>query len=570
MNTVSEATLAADELFTRVWGNIDERVFLMHSAEVIEGIQVENDRLLQTIEQDIENEVLAAAFVPSMIFPGKKRGEQNQAAWHEFWSEGRRTQFTEDLRAAGTELGFTPDAFTAFISLLDPLISLKAQPIDAKYYSLLGISETTNNTGLIQFVTVQPGKNYDGEGFFSRYGQDDKIFDAKFFTKRLADILFSTFTTMLVIIAASVVLLTFFFYLNLQLTLLTLLPPFFAYICTLGTLNLLGRPLDIPALMLSVVVLGMGVDYSIFCVRAHQRYRDINHPSYVLVRVAVFMAGASTLIGFGVLAVAEHSLLRSIGVTSLLGIGYSLLGTFLLLPPLLNNYVAREKKRSGRSGFKNSTIRIRERFRTLEPYPRMFARFKLQYDPMFNDLPRMLAGAEKVTTIFDIGCGYGVPACWCLEQYPDAEVYGVDPNPERVRVASLAIGGQGGVAVGWAPEMPVVARPADVVLLLDMLHYLDDETVSAVFKRSYQALGSKGLLVMRFVILPADKPSWSWRLEDGRIKLTGGSVWYRSVEKIAEFIKEAGFEITVNEVSAVNPELVWMVGRAEKETTSAG
>ena len=568
MNTVTEATLAADELFTRVWGNIDERVVLMNSANVIESVQADNDQLLEKIEQDLENEVLAAAFVPSMIFPGRERAEQNRAAWYDFWSDERRAQVTEALSTAGIEFGFASDAFRPFLSLLEKTMTLETQPIDTKYYNLLGLSEKKENVGLIQFVTVQPGKNYDGPAFFDRYNQDYKIFDAKFFTKRLADILFSTFTTMLVIIAVSVVLLTFFFYLNLQLTLLTLLPPFFAYICTLGTLKLLGHPLDIPALMLSVVILGMGVDYSIFCVRAHQRYRDINHPSYVLVRVAVFMAGASTLIGFGVLAVAEHSLLRSIGVTSLLGIGYSLVGTFLLLPSLLNNYVAREKKRSDRLSTRNSTHRIRERFRTLEAYPRMFARFKLQYDPMFNDLPRMLVGADKVTTIFDIGCGYGVPACWCLERYPGAEVYGIDPNPERVRVASLAIGGQGNVTVGWAPEMPAVSHSADIVLLLDMLHYLDDETVSTVLKRSYQALGNEGLLVMRFVILPAGRPSWSWRLEDGRIKLAGGPVWYRSIETITGFIQEAGFEITVNEVSTANPELVWMVGRVEKETIS--
>ncbi|MFT5699135.1 MAG: putative exporter/SAM-dependent methyltransferase [Desulforhopalus sp.] len=570
MNTVSEATLAADELFTKVWGNIGERVFLMNSAGGMAGLQMDNDQLLEKIELDIKNEVLSAAFVPSMIFPGRERGAQNFAAWHEFWVHHRGKQLKEDLRGAGLDLGFTPEAFTDFFSLLDSEITLQAQPIPAKYFSLLGISEKENQTGLIQFVTVQPGENYDGAGFFSRYGQDDKIFDASFFTKTLADILFSTFTTMLLIIAASVVLLTFFFYLNLQLTLLTLLPPFFAYICTLGTLKLIGRPLDIPALMLSVVILGMGVDYSIFCVRAHQRYRDVNHPSYVLVRVAVFMAGCSTLIGFGVLAVAEHSLLRSIGVTSLLGIGYSLLGTFLLLPPLLNNYVARENNKIGRLSIKNSTLRIRDRFRTLEPYPRLFARFKIQYDPMFRDLPRMLGGAENITTIIDIGCGYGVPACWCLEQYSDAEVYGIDPDPERVRVAALAVGDRGIVTVGWAPEIPAVSRPADVVLLLDMLHYLDDETVSAVFKRSFQVLGDNGLLVTRFVLQPTDRPSWSWHLENSRIKLSGLPVWYRSAETVAGFIKEAGFEITVNEVSSVNPELVWMVSRAAKGTASAG
>jgi predicted exporter/SAM-dependent methyltransferase len=576
MNTVSDSTLAADELFTKVWGSIGERVLLMNSADTIAGIQMNNDRLLAKIEQDIQNEVLTAAFLPSMIFPGRERAEQNLASWRSFWNADRRGQLKEDLREAGSELGFTPDAFTNFFSLLDSSFAESPQristPIPAKYFSLLGISEDETDSGLIQFITVLPGKNYDGADFLSRYGDAGRIFDATFFTKRLADILFSTFTKMLAIIAVSVIVLLFFFYLNLPLTLLTLLPPFFAYICTLGTLKIIGHPLDIPALMLSVVILGMGVDYSIFCVRAHQRYRDIDHPSYVLVRVAVFIAGTSTLIGFGVLALAEHSLLKSIGITSLLGIGYSLLGTYLLLPPLLNMYMARENKKIDLSSGKSNSIRtrVRARYRTLEPYPRMFARFKLQFDPMFNDLPRMLAEREDIKTIIDIGCGFGVPACWCLEQYRDARVYGIDPDPERVRVAGFALGDRGAVTVGWAPETPAVPRPADAILLLDMLHYLEDETAAAVLNRSFQALGNKGLLVTRFVLRPAARPSWSWRLEDVRVRLSGGRAWYRSSERMTGLMKEAGFAIIVGEVSAVNPELVWMVGRADKETADAG
>jgi SAM-dependent methyltransferase len=283
------------------------------------------------------------------------------------------------------------------------------------------------------------------------------------------------------------------------------------------------------------------------------------------------MAGTSTLIGFGVLALAEHSLLKSIGITSLLGIGYSLLGTYLLLPPLLNMYMARQHKKidlTSRKG-RNIQARVRARYRTLEAYPRMFARFKLQFDPMFNDLSRMLAEQKDIKTIIDLGCGFGVPACWCLEQYREAEVYGSDPDPERVRVAGFAIGDRGAVTVGWAPELPSVPRPADVVLLLDMLHYLDEETAAAVLNRSFQALGNKGLLVTRFVLRPA-APSWSWRFEDVRIRLSGGRAWYCSFEQMSGLMKKAGFTIIVGEVSAVNPELVWMVGRADKETVDGG
>ena len=243
-------------------------------------------------------------------------------------------QVKKELIREGTALGFKNDAFDTFFALLDPSRSIPSSPLASRYNNLLGI--TAKKTGeLVQFVTVTPGKNYDASLFFKDYGQDNRIFDANYFSARLGDILFSTFSSLLIIIAAMVTLLLFLQFLNWQLTLITLTPLVFAYICTLGTLNLIGHPLDIPGLMLSVVILGMGVDYAIYTVCGCQWYGTINHPSHVLVRSAILMAAASTIIGFGVLCFAKHSTLRSVGITSLCGIGYSLLGTFLLLPPLL-------------------------------------------------------------------------------------------------------------------------------------------------------------------------------------------------------------------------------------------
>ena len=571
MNTVTAETLAADSLFTKVWGSVGDKIVLMHKARDIQKIQQENDKLLTRIDQDIDKALVRAAFVPSMIFPGPARSADNLRAWHHFWQGGANAQVKETLSRVGARLGFTTEAFSQFFSLLEPGYTMNSQPIPPKYFELLGIAENTQEAGLLQFITLLPGEKYDGARLQQEYGRDGRVFDAAFFTGRLADILFATFTTMLIIVAISMVLLLFFFYLDLQLTLLTLLPAVFAYICTLATLRLLHHPLDIPSLMLSVVILGMGIDYAIFCVRAHQRYRRVDHPSYALVRVAVFMSGTSTLIGFGVLCFAEHSVLKSVGITSLLGIGYSLLGTFLLLPPLLERYFAERRCKSlVPSEKKDIRTRIRAHYRTLEAYPRMFARFKLQFDPMFEELPRYLAYRVNAKAIIDIGCGYGVPACWCLEYFREAQVYGIDPNPERVRVTAVATGDRGSISVGWAPEIPEVAQPVDIVLLLDILHYLDDATVAALFRKSFAALAKEGILVTRFVIMPGGRPSWSWHLEDRRIRISRRQPWYRSPEKVSQLMQKAGFTISLSEVSVGNPELVWIVGRADKESADVG
>ena len=560
MNTVSKETLAADTLFSDVWGNMSSRVVLMSTGSP-KDIQKKNDRILMRIEADKQSGKIASAFVPSMIFPGDKLAKRNFDAWKNFWTKERQEILQKQLTASGKTLGFAENGFDTFLKQTRNIEKISSTEIPQKFYNLLGISE--KNGHLTQFINVNPGTQYSSDDFYKLYGQEGKIFDSPYFSEQLAGILFSSFATMLAIIAVSIVIFLFFFFASWQLTIITLLPPLFSYICTLGTMKLIGHSLDIPGLMLSIVILGMGIDYSIFFVRAHQRYRDPTHQSFTLVRMAVFMAGTSTVIGFGVLCLADHSLLRSIGITSLLGIGYSLLGAFLLLPPLLRLYFNDKKQESPHT--LSIAHRVRDRYRLMEAYPRMFARFKLTSDPMFADLPELLADDRDTTeTILDIGCGYGVPGCWCLEYFPNARIFGLDPDGERVRVATLAFAKRGKILKDMAPDLPDMPNPPNLVLLLDMLHYLDDGSVTTLFRNCFQIIHNKGILLTRFVINPDTSPSWSWKLEDRRAKRSGGQAHYRSPEKMARLLKEAGFVIESNTVTKTNSELVWLMGRANK------
>lgn len=560
MSTVSEKTRAADRLFTAAWGSAEHKVYLMTTAASMDALQQHNDRLLTSIARDIAHERIHSAFVPSMLFPGREGSERHQIAWQAFWTPERVQQVQETLIREGTALGFTADAFAPFFALLDAPSFRSSAPLPERYGQLLGIS-TGADGELIQFITVIPGEHYDPVRFHEDYGDTNALFDGRYFSTSLGDILFSTFTLMLVVIATTVTLLLFLLFLNWRLTCIALLPLVFAYICTLGTLNLIGHPLDIPGLMLSIVILGMGVDYAIYTVRGCQWYGTVDHPSHVLVRSTVLLAGTSTLIGFGVLCFAEHSLLRSVGITSLCGIAYALLGTFLLLPPLLRHSFRREQANDALPG-SSPEQRIQRRYRLLEAYPRMFARCKLKFDPLFAELPRMLEHRQEITTLIDIGCGYGVPACWCLEHLPGTRVIGVDPEPERVRVAARVTGDRGHILLGAAPELPGVKGPVDVILLLDMLHYLDDGKVAATLGRCRGLLAPGGIIVLRSVYRPPGKRSFSWYLEDLRVRFSGAKAWYRTQEDMARLLADNGFALA-HQSPARNSELWWMVGRAE-------
>ena len=146
--------------------------------------------------------------------------------------------------------------------------------------------------------------------------------------------------------------------------------------------------------------------------------------------------------------------------------------------------------------------------------------------------------------IIDIGCGYGIPATWLLEIYPQAEVYGLEPDEIRVLIASYAIGKRGRVEAGRAPDLPEVEGSVDYVLMLDMLHLISDKEVQIVFQRIYEKLSLEGTLLVRTTI-PSDKRNpWKRWIEIARLKITHAPNRFRDEKEIVDFMEKAGFTVS--------------------------
>ena len=174
-------------------------------------------------------------------------------------------------------------------------------------------------------------------------------------------------------------------------------------------------------------------------------------------------------------------------IVSVIGLGVTLLlFIFFILPPMVE-YLLR-KRNEDPTGNGNPNDRILWHYRNTGAYQRLFSRFKLSLDPMFSELPSLLSDPD-IRSVADIGCGYGVPACWILERFPDAMVYGMDPDPRRTRVASRVIEKRGVITVAGAPDIPETPGPVDMAMMLDIIHFLDDEQFSLTLKKLSVILG---------------------------------------------------------------------------------
>ena len=560
MNSVSHSTRAAETLFTDVWGNVFSKIYLMTEGPTLKVLQKKGDRLLAAIETAQHQGEIQSAFVSARLFPGPERRQANLDAWKKLWSAERVADLHNVTTKAAITYGFNENAFDPFFKKLTSPDQGPIQGIDARYHALMGISRSDTEGTWRLMTSATRGPHFDGERFYARFSSLAKVFDADLFSYKMGRLLFSTFGKMLLIIGISVVILLFVFFADWQLTLISLMPMVFAFVCTLGILGLTGRSLDIPALMLAIIVLGLGIDYSLFFVRSYQRYQTVSHPNFSLIRMSVLMASLSTLIGFGVLCGAEHSLLRSAGLTSFLGIGFSMLGAFLILPPALKHRFNRPPR--NRLTTESGDAVVLARYGNLEPYPRFFAKFKLKTDPLFVELHSLLPPPEEsIRTIVDIGTGFGVPACWLLKHYPEAKVFGIEPDAGRVRVANLALGEDGKVEQGLAPRVPKLPQPADAAFMLDMCHFLDENDFQLTLKRLNQTLREGGVLIIRAVLPPEQPLTWAWRLDQWRMKLQGINAYHRPLTETVDIIKKEGFDILQTQPSGVNNNMAWIVAR---------
>lgn len=205
--------------------------------------------------------------------------------------------------------------------------------------------------------------------------------------------------------------------------------------------------------------------------------------------------------------------------------------------------------------------RVRARYRDLGPHARHFARFKLKLDPMFRELHGRLTFAAPPRVLLDVGTGYGVPACWLAETFAGAQVHGIEPLPDRVRIANRALRGSGSVVRGAAPDLPPAPGDADGAFMLDMMHFLDDGQLDLTLSRLHGRLAPGAPLVIRAVMPPIRRRPWSWWADRLLNTLRGVPTWFRAEAEIRSALATNGFATEGTFPSGTKGEMLWFYAR---------
>ncbi|WP_155316802.1 methyltransferase domain-containing protein [Desulfosarcina alkanivorans] len=438
---------------------------VMTEAADLAALQAKNDRLLELLETETHAGGILKALTPSLFFPGHRRSAENADAWSRFWTAERVQLLSSVLERQGAALGFADGEFDPFLKMITtPSSRPPAIPPDLQ--ALLGISRDEIGGRWVQTTRITPREHFDRRRFNDRMSAISTVADPARRFPAMGKRPFQKTAAMLLILGAGLILLLVLFLADAGLSFTALLPPAFAVVCTAGTLGMTGRPPDIPAtVLLSVFIAGPGAGYGLFLIRGCQRYQRFDHPHFSAVRTAMIMGAAATLVVVWVLPAADHHLFEKAGWIACCTIGYSLAGALLILPPLL-------KRRF--EATPTDTGGIRRRYRNMAPCPRLMAGSGRRLGPLIGELSARLPAETDAANILDVGCGYGAPACWMADRYPYAIIHGIDPDPERVRAAALALGPRGRIIRGSAPDLPPMDVLVNLATMLDVSHHLQD------------------------------------------------------------------------------------------------
>ena len=322
MNTIRPNTANKEQRVKEIWGDVLQRTHLMIRTGSAEQLRDRLDQLALVFDSDRREKRLMGGFSPAMVAPGSHLSAQNLNSWQTIFTPQKIEHLTKSLRTSGRKLGYSAQAFEPFLRQLDrtkPRALVLAEDLRELlgiYRSSDGLSDWIWSGSVPKTAFVQKSRS-DLASIVRFQKQCDDLgvwlFNPSLFSERLGALLADSFLRMLIWIGLAVVLLLTILFLDLALVAMICAPLLFALICTLGTMKLLGKPIDIPSLMLTIVVFGMGLDYAVYFVRAKQRYLGQEHDWLAPVYMAVFLAGCSTLLGMSTLMFAEHAVLASAG-----------------------------------------------------------------------------------------------------------------------------------------------------------------------------------------------------------------------------------------------------------------
>ncbi|MBO7082697.1 MAG: MMPL family transporter [Bacteroidales bacterium] len=273
--------------------------------------------------------------IPKLFIPMEEQ-EERIAAWNAFWTNDRKKEVMKLVETNAVQLGLDPSMFADFQWLMEA---------DYEPASLYESGIVPENL-LCNFIECNADGQYmvftdvallfeDKDPVTVALLENPKTFilDPFYYCKDMVEVIHDDFDIAVWISSLFVLIILLISFRNLLTALLSFVPMVISWFMVQGYMALLGLEFNLINIIISTFIFGIGVDYSIFITEGLlSEVRTGNRDVLTWHKVAIFFSAIILIIVISSLLFAVHPAIRSIGLSTLIGMASTIMISYSLQP----------------------------------------------------------------------------------------------------------------------------------------------------------------------------------------------------------------------------------------------
>lgn len=318
-------------------------IYFIAYGDTYEAALTRNAALHDQLETQEANGTIHHFQSTGSIVLSRVQQEAKINQWETFWSTGKKAQLIQQLLVEGQRVGFRENAFEPFFATLSHAFTV-LDTVDRHMLHTLFLDEFFGGNGKLTTVTTVVRTDTSHAKTLIRALDNADLgvlaIDRKHLQETLLSNLETDFNNLFFIASIAVFVVIFLFFGSLELTLITNIPIFLGWLITLGLMGAFGIQFNAFNIIITTLIFGLGVDYSIFVTKGLLEQYTYGRDDMPAFRAGVVMSALATLLCFGILIFAKHPAIRSISIIPLIGLLVVVLMSFSVQPRLFRMFIS--------------------------------------------------------------------------------------------------------------------------------------------------------------------------------------------------------------------------------------
>ncbi len=270
------------------------------------------------------------------LFVTMRDQEQRIAAWNAYWTDERKNEAIRMVDKGALDFGLDPMMFYEFKELLnadyEPASLLESGVVPE---NLLGnFIECNADNQYMVFTDVS--MNFDEKDIVTDalvLNPKTFVLEPFYYCKSMVEVINDDFNIAVWISSLFVLLILLVSFHNLITALLSFIPMVLSWFMVQGYMALIGLEFNLVSIIISTFIFGVGVDYSIFIMEGLlSQARTGNRDILTWHKVAISFSAIILVIVVSSLLFAVHPAIRSIGLSTLIGMASTIMISYALQP----------------------------------------------------------------------------------------------------------------------------------------------------------------------------------------------------------------------------------------------